>query len=110
MVLLLFLLLARWAREGVMRVSTRARRSPSLALVLGRLAQWGTVLVGILFEGTVEEIQARATWIRTYDGRRIVIPNSALYTGIVTVNTAFDVRRLEYDVSAMAMTLSVPRR
>src|SRR5688572_26948259 len=27
------------------------------------------------FEGTVEEIQTRATLIQTYDGRRIVIPN-----------------------------------
>jgi small-conductance mechanosensitive channel len=50
------------------------------------------------FEGTVEDIQTRATKIRTYDGRRIVIPNSELFTNSVTVNTAFDNRRLEYDV------------
>lgn len=50
------------------------------------------------FEGTVEEIQTRATTIRTYDGRRVVIPNSELFTNSVTVNTAFDNRRLEYDV------------
>ncbi|MEA5573243.1 mechanosensitive ion channel family protein [Calothrix sp. UHCC 0171] len=50
------------------------------------------------FEGTVENIQTRATTIRTYDGRRIVIPNSELFTNSVTVNTAFDTRRLEYDV------------
>lgn len=50
------------------------------------------------FEGTVENIQTRATTIRTYDGRRIVIPNSELFTNSVTVNTAFDNRRLEYDV------------
>ncbi|HEY9652774.1 MAG TPA: mechanosensitive ion channel family protein [Coleofasciculaceae cyanobacterium] len=50
------------------------------------------------FEGTVEEIQTRATTIRTYDGRRVVIPNSELFTNAVTVNTAFDNRRLEYDV------------
>lgn len=50
------------------------------------------------FEGTVEEIQTRATKIKTYDGRRIVIPNSELFTNSVTVNTAFDYRRLEYDV------------
>jgi small-conductance mechanosensitive channel len=50
------------------------------------------------FEGTVEDIQTRATTIRTYDGRRIVIPNSELFTNSVTVNTAFDNRRLEYDV------------
>jgi small-conductance mechanosensitive channel len=50
------------------------------------------------FEGTVENIQTRATTIRTYDGRRIVIPNSELFTNSVTVNTAFENRRLEYDV------------
>ena len=50
------------------------------------------------FEGTVENIQTRATTIKTYDGRRIVIPNSELFTNSITVNTAFDKRRLEYDV------------
>jgi small conductance mechanosensitive channel len=50
------------------------------------------------FEGTVENIQTRATMIRTYDGRRIVIPNSELFTNSLTVNTAFENCRLEYDV------------
>jgi small-conductance mechanosensitive channel len=34
----------------------------------------------------------------TYDGRRVVIPNASLFTESVIVNTAFDQRRLEYDV------------
>lgn len=50
------------------------------------------------FEGTVESIQTRATAIRTYDGRRVVIPNAELFTNAVTVNTAYDKRRLQYDV------------
>lgn len=50
------------------------------------------------FEGTVQEIQTRATLIRTYDGRRVVIPNSDVYTDKVTVNTAFENRRTQYDV------------
>ena len=50
------------------------------------------------FEGTVEGIETRATFIRTYDGRRVVIPNSSLFIDSVTVNTAFDQRRLEADV------------
>ncbi len=50
------------------------------------------------FEGTVEGIEMRATFIRTYDGRRVVIPNSSLFIDSVTVNTAFDKRRLEVDV------------
>jgi small conductance mechanosensitive channel len=50
------------------------------------------------FEGTVEAIETRATTIRTYDGRRIVVPNADLFTNSVTVNTAFEKRRLEYDI------------
>ncbi|MFC7475479.1 mechanosensitive ion channel family protein [Dankookia sp. GCM10030260] len=46
------------------------------------------------FEGTVEDIQVRATTIRTYDNRRAVIPNSDLFSGKVLVNTAYDKRRL----------------
>ncbi|MGI9043691.1 MAG: mechanosensitive ion channel family protein [Gemmatimonadaceae bacterium] len=49
------------------------------------------------YEGTVEEIHTRATYLKTYDGRRVVIPNAQLFTNSVTVNTAFSTRRLEYD-------------
>jgi small conductance mechanosensitive channel len=49
-------------------------------------------------EGTVEDVQTRATFIRTYDGRRVVVPNAELFTGTVVVNTAFEHRRLEYDI------------
>ncbi|HML23641.1 MAG TPA: mechanosensitive ion channel family protein [Aggregatilinea sp.] len=157
LVFFLFYAASRWVRLAVIRVSDRTRRSTNLGLVLGRLSQWFTVLMGILiasvivfpnfspaqviqllgigsvaigfafrdilqnflsgilllltepfrigdqivvddYEGTVEEIQTRATTIRTYDGRRVVIPNAELYTGVVMVNTAFEVRRLEYDV------------
>jgi len=54
------------------------------------------------FEGTVEDIQTRATTIKTYDGRRVVIPNAELFTHSVTVNTAFEIRRWEYQFSANA--------
>ncbi|MGB7087364.1 MAG: mechanosensitive ion channel family protein [Phormidesmis sp.] len=50
------------------------------------------------YEGTVENIQTRATIMRTYDGRRVVIPNAELFTNAVTVNTAYDRRRLQYDI------------
>ncbi|QJE02477.1 mechanosensitive ion channel family protein [Massilia forsythiae] len=50
------------------------------------------------FEGTIEQIEARATKMRTYDGRLVVIPNSDLYKGSFIVNTAFPERRLQYDV------------
>ncbi len=58
----------------------------------------GDQIVAGAFEGTVEDIQTRATFIRTYDGRRVVIPNADLFTDTVVVNTAFPHRRLEYDV------------
>lgn len=50
------------------------------------------------YEGTVMDIQARATFVRTYDGRRVVIPNAELFTNSVLVNTAFEDRRIEYDI------------
>lgn len=49
------------------------------------------------FEGTVSNIETRATFITTYDGRRIIVPNSTLFINPVTVNTANEKRRLEYD-------------
>lgn len=50
------------------------------------------------FEGTIEEIETRATKMRTYDGRLVVIPNADLYKGSFIVNTAYPTRRLQYDV------------
>src|SRR6266853_925978 len=51
------------------------------------------------FEGTVEDVAARATTIKTYDGKRVVIPNADLFTRSVTINTAFDARRFEAEVA-----------
>lgn len=45
------------------------------------------------YEGTVEEINVRATKIKTYDGERVVIPNADLYMNAVLVRTAFPHRR-----------------
>lgn len=148
---------ARAIKRLVKRLTRNRRQARNLGLVLGRLAQGITILVGLFvalsiviptfkagdliqllgisgvaigfafrdilqnflsgililltepfqiddqivfnnFEGTVENIETRATTIRTYDGRRIVIPNSQLFTNSVTVNTAFDSRRIEYDI------------
>lgn len=60
--------------------------------------QIGDEIVFGEFEGSVEEIQTRATLIRTYDGRRVIVPNSSLFTSPVIVNTAFSIRRIQYDV------------
>lgn len=153
----LFYLAGKNIRSLVKRLTRRHRQARNLGLVLGRLSQGITILVGLFvalsivipsfkagdlvqllgisgvaigfafrdilqnflagililltepfqiddqiifknFEGTVENIQTRATTIRTYDGRRIVIPNAELFTNSVTVNTAFESRRLQYDI------------
>ena len=49
-------------------------------------------------EGTVQRIETRATIIKTYDGQRIVMPNSDIYTNAVLVKTAHEKRRSEYDI------------
>ncbi|MDB9398804.1 mechanosensitive ion channel family protein [Microcystis aeruginosa CS-567/02-A1] len=153
----IFVIFGRSIKRLVRRLTSHRTYARNLGMVLGRLAQGTTVLVGLFislsivfpslkasdlvqllgisgvaigfafrdilqnflagililltepfqindqivfknFEGTVENIETRATTIRTYDGRRIVIPNSELFTNSVTVNTAFENRRLEYDV------------
>ena len=44
-------------------------------------------------EGSVERINLRATQIRTYDGRAVLVPNSEVFTSRVTNNTESPVRR-----------------
>lgn len=156
-IFVLFIVAARWTRRLVQHLNER-RFHHNLVTVLGRMAQWGILLLGLLlaitiafpsftpanlisalgitgiaigfafkdifenflagililisepfriddqiifgqFEGTVETIETRATKIRTYDGRLVVIPNAELFKGSFIVNTAFATRRLEYDVT-----------
>lgn len=154
--LLVFYFIAGFARK-LIRSSTENKESANLGRVLGRLAQWLLIFVGLMIavaiiapsitpakllaslgvggvaigfafkdilqnflagilillrepftvgdqivtgdhEGTVESIETRATMIKTYDGRRVVVPNSQIYTNPVVVNTAFDSQRTQYDI------------
>ncbi|MEP7071305.1 MAG: mechanosensitive ion channel family protein [Verrucomicrobiota bacterium] len=156
-VFLLFYLAGRGVRAVVRNLAERSRKRRNVGIVLGRLAQWVILFVGLLialvvaipsfkpgqlvqllgissvaigfafrdilqnflagillllrepfrvgdqieylnYEGTVEEVETSSTVIRTYDGRRIVIPNGELLTKAVTVNTASAHRRIQYDV------------
>ena len=56
------------------------------------------------YEGMVEEVQTRATIIKTYDERRVVVPNADLFTHSVIVNTARNVRRWEYDLAVKGVS------
>jgi len=44
-------------------------------------------------EGEVRRIELRATQIRTYDGRLVLVPNAEVFTSRLTNNTAAPVRR-----------------
>lgn len=69
-----------------------------ILLLLSEPFRIGDQIVSGEYEGTVEDIKIRATTIRTYDGRQVVIPNSDLYTSALTVNTAYKQRRLQVAV------------
>ncbi len=156
-VFIIFFLIAKGVRALVRNLAERLRKRRNVGIVLGRLAQWVILFVGLLvalviaipsfkpgqlvqllgissvaigfafrdilqnflagillllrepfrvgdeieyltYKGTVEEVETSATVIKTYDGRRVVIPNGELLTNAVTVNTAYAHRRLEYDV------------
>ncbi|WP_229755789.1 mechanosensitive ion channel family protein, partial [Deinococcus soli (ex Cha et al. 2016)] len=60
-----------------------------LLILITRPFRIGDQIVSGEHEGTVEDIQVRATLLHTYDNRRVVIPNSELYTNRVIVNTAY---------------------
>jgi small conductance mechanosensitive channel len=67
-----------------------------ILILMTRPFRIGDQIIYDKYEGTVEDIHIRATWLKTYDGRRVIIPNSDLFTHAVTVNTAFESRRFEY--------------
>lgn len=69
-----------------------------ILILLRQPFEVGDQIVSGGHEGTVEKIETRATFLKTYDGRRVVIPNSDIYTDSVTVNTAFEFRRSQYDI------------
>lgn len=70
-----------------------------IIILLSEPFRIGDQIVSGTFEGTVENILIRATYIKTYDGRRIVIPNATLFTNPVQVNTAFSLRRIQMDLA-----------
>ncbi len=69
-----------------------------LMLLLGRQFHTGDQIVVNTFEGTVERIELRALYLRTYDNRLVIIPNGDVFTSAVTSNTASPQRRREFVV------------
>jgi small conductance mechanosensitive channel len=64
-----------------------------IILLASRPFRLGDQIVIQDFEGTVTQIQLRATTIKTYDGRIVSIPNQEVFSTIITNNTACETRR-----------------
>ncbi|MBE9189102.1 mechanosensitive ion channel family protein [Gloeocapsopsis crepidinum LEGE 06123] len=62
-------------------------------LLAARPFRLGDQVVIKEFEGTITQIQLRATTIQTYDGRMVYVPNQEVFQASITNNTASPVRR-----------------
>lgn len=69
-----------------------------LILVLRPFELRDQIIVGET-EGNVERIDLRATQLRTYDGRVVLVPNAELFTSRIINNTASPVRRSRVSLS-----------
>ncbi len=67
-------------------------------LLLGSQFHVGDQIVVKEFEGTVERIELRALYLRTYDNRLVIIPNGDVFTSAVISNTDSAFRRREFIV------------
>ena len=67
-----------------------------LILVRGTFKEGNVIEFGDYY-GTVREISTRSTWISTFDGRDVAIPNGELFKSPITVVTAGPFLRSEYD-------------
>lgn len=50
-------------------------------------------------EGTIQRIEPRATVIRTFDGKDVIIPNQTVYSSKIIVQTSQEKRRVELDIT-----------
>ncbi|NEO85560.1 MAG: mechanosensitive ion channel family protein [Spirulina sp. SIO3F2] len=69
-----------------------------ILLLLQEPFQIGDQIVVNDYEGTVERIDIRTTILRTYQGERVLLPNSEVFTSAVQVRTAFEQRRTDLAV------------
>ena len=68
-----------------------------LILVRRPFRRGDQIVVGDV-EGTVQAVETRATLVKTFSGRLVIIPNSDIYTRAVTVKTAYSTARSEITI------------
>lgn len=64
-----------------------------IILLASRPFRIGDQIVIKEFEGTVSQIELRATTLVTYDGRVVYIPNQEVFSAVITNNTVSGKRR-----------------
>lgn len=69
-----------------------------IIILITRPFRIGDQIVVKDIEGTVQDIKTRATTILTFDNKKVVVPNTILFTESVTVSTGYEVRRAELEV------------
>ncbi|MBD2258791.1 mechanosensitive ion channel family protein [Pseudanabaena sp. FACHB-2040] len=69
-----------------------------VVLLASRPFRLGDQIVLNDYEGTVTQIQLRATTIKTYDGRTVFIPNQEVFNSSIVNNTTATVRRSAFMV------------
>lgn len=69
-----------------------------IIILVSRPFRIGDTIMVKSYEGVVEDIQTRATMIRTADNQRVVIPNTVLFSEEVKVLTAYENRRAEVEM------------
>lgn len=66
-----------------------------ILLLLRRPFRPGDEIAALDFSGTVEEVNLRTVVVRTYDGRRVFLPNGSVLSSPIVNESAFAVRRSE---------------
>jgi small-conductance mechanosensitive channel len=69
-----------------------------ILLLLQQPFQIGDQVIIADYEGTVEGIDLRTTQLRTYQGEKVILPNSTVFTNAVRVRTAYASRRTDLGV------------
>ncbi len=67
-----------------------------LIILLRQPFQVGDWIKASDYEGTVREISTRSTWIRTFDGQDVSIPNGQVFTNAFTIVTRDPIMRTDY--------------